>query len=73
MECGICEGHGWIFVGENKEDCSACDGVGRICNSCEGMLIDSELDNDICEDCLSFQNQKAEDVKHPDEENPNGR
>jgi len=69
VQCSNCKGTGYIFESENKTDCSYCDSLGRVCSSCEGMLIESELKGEVCEDCIAYSDQKADELKHPDEEN----
>ena len=61
MICEHCDGHGWVFMGENKEDCPKCDGEGRVeefcwkCNGtgivyvCEPNGIEEKVDCWVCE------------------------
>jgi len=67
VQCFNCKGTGYVFESENKTDCDFCSGMGRICSSCENVLIESELKGEICEDCIIYNDQKADELKHPDE------
>ena len=69
MQCSNCKGKGYVFLSENKEDCPTCGSLGKVCDVCEGILIESELKGEVCEDCIAYSDQKADELKHPDEEN----